>query len=109
MYDPTDEKLNSLTPDLQLRAYWMIRIAREAGIPLMIISGRRSPSENLAVGGAAHSRHLQGRAFDVQVAGYTRDEVPDWWWASLGSYAETQLGLRWGGRFSTYDPNHFDI
>ncbi len=109
MYDPTDEKLDGLHSDLQMKAYWLIRVVREAGIPLMIISGYRTARQNADVGGAANSFHLTGRAFDVQVAGYTRAQVPSWWWSALGSYAENALGLRWGGRFSSPDVNHFDL
>jgi len=107
MYDPTNEKLDGLSPEVQLRAYWLIRAAREAGIPLMIISGLRSADLNASVGGAANSLHLQGRAFDVQVAGYMVHDLPASWWAAVGVWAESNLGLRWGGRFN--DPNHFDL
>ncbi len=107
MYDPTGEKLDTLHPDIQQAAYQLVYAAREAGIPLMIISGLRSPELNAQVGGATHSLHLTGRAFDVQVAGYTRDEIPGAWWSALGSWAENFLGLRWGGRFG--DVNHFDV
>lgn len=107
MYDPTPEKLDELTPETQLRAYWLVRLAREAGIPLTIISGRRTADYNRQIGGAQHSLHLSGQAFDVQVVGYTRDQIDRSWWAALGNFAESQLGLRWGGRFD--DVNHFDM
>ncbi len=106
--DPTDDKLQELEPATQLRAYWFVRQVREAGIPLVIISGLRSSSYNAAIGGAVNSYHLTGRAFDVQVVGYTKDEIPLRWWQSLGGYAESAFGLRWGGRFSPPDLNHFD-
>lgn len=92
-----------------LRAYWMVKTAREAGIPLMVISGLRSSDLNSAVGGATHSLHLAGRAFDVQVANYRVADIDPSWWAMLGSWAESNLGLRWGGRFATPDFNHFDF
>lgn len=109
MYDSTLDKLQSLKPEAQLRAYWLVRSCREAGIPLMIISGYRSADLNSRVGGARNSLHLQGRAFDVQVSGYTRDQIPAAWWSALGAWAETNLGLRWGGRFANPDVNHFDF
>lgn len=109
MYDPTLEKLQTLQPEVQLRAYWLVKTAREQGIPLMIISGWRSRDLNASVGGAVNSLHLTGRAFDVQVLGYTRDQLPVSWWRSLGEWAENNLGLRWGGRFANFDPNHFDF
>lgn len=55
------------------------------------------------------SKHLEGRAFDVDVLGMNRDAVPRWWFAALGQYGES-LGLKWGGRWQTiYDPGHFEI
>ncbi len=105
--DPTEEKLAGLEPATGLRAYWLVRLAREAGIPLMIISGRRSPELNAQVGGATHSWHLVGKAFDVQVLGYSTNELSLDWWKALGGFAENALGLRWGGRFN--DVNHFDL
>jgi len=109
MYDPTPEKLEELESSTQEAAYWLIRVAREAGIPMMIISGFRSPDLNRQVGGAPNSLHLHGMAFDVQVSGFTREQLPKEWWAAVGSYAEQVLGLRWGGRFVIPDVNHFDL
>lgn len=109
MYDPTVEKISGLLPDVQLRAYWFVRTLREQGIPIMIISGLRSADYNEQIGGAPNSLHLQGRAFDVQVSGFTREQIPNYWWQALGNFGESYLGLRWGGRFSTPDVNHFDF
>lgn len=109
MNDPTLEKLAGLEEQTRLRAWYLVNAARNAGIPLMVISGYRSPAENAAVGGARNSWHLRGRGFDVQVLGYTRDELPGWWWEDLGQWAKSQLGLRWGGDFSVRDVNHFDL
>lgn len=54
------------------------------------------------------SKHLSGQAFDVDVVGWSRDALPRWWWLALGQYAE-RLGLRWGGRWTTfYDAGHFE-
>jgi len=109
MYDPTLEKLESLEPLIRSRAYYLVKTAREAGIPLMVISGRRSPELNAQVGGAVQSRHLSGRAFDVQIVGFRTADIPGWWWNALGTWVEANLGLRWGGRFGTPDVNHFDL
>jgi uncharacterized protein YcbK (DUF882 family) len=38
------------------------------GAPITILSGYRSPAHNLAVGGAQHSQHMEGRAADITVA-----------------------------------------
>lgn len=108
MYDQTAELVAELEYDAAVLAVQLINAARRAGIPLIIISGRRSPQRNRDVGGASRSEHLFGRAFDVQVVGWLRDQLPYWWWESLGAYAES-LGLRWGGRFRSPDVNHFDL
>lgn len=88
-------------------AIHLVNLARRAGVPLVVISGRRKAAYNAEIGGAEFSLHLHGLAFDVQVLGYTRDQVPWWWWQALGQEWE-RLGGRWGGRFSVPDVNHFD-
>lgn len=112
MVDKTAELIADLHPAIQMHAYTMIVAARQAGVPLIIISGRRTTAQNEAAGGAASSMHLQGLAFDVAVLGYSRDQVPQAWWQALGEWAEQYLGLRWGGRFvhaGKPDVNHFDL
>lgn len=111
MNDDTVRLIYELEPYTARAALTMIWAAREAGIPLIIISGRRTEAQNARAGGAPTSAHLEGRAFDVAVAGYTRDQIPTWWWQALGEWAEQNLGLRWGGRFDwggAPDINHFD-
>lgn len=108
MFDETPELIATLEYEAQVLAVQLVNAARNAGIPLIVISARRSPQRNRDVGGAARSEHLFGRAFDVQVVGWTREQIPFWWWESLGAYAE-YLGLRWGGRFRSPDVNHFDL
>jgi len=46
-------------------------------------------------------------AFDVDVHGYRREDVPRYVWSWLGRLGEA-LGFRWGGRWSFYDPGHFE-
>lgn len=106
--DETEALLQDLEDELVERAIYLVNAARAAGVPLVVISGLRSPERNRDVGGAARSQHLFGRAIDVAVLGYRRDQVPAWWWDALGQYGE-RLGLRWGGRFRTRDVNHFDL
>lgn len=109
--DNTEQIWAELDPAIQRQAATMIIAAREAGIPLVLVSGRRSEAQNAAAGGAPGSLHRQGLAFDVAVYGYTRDQIPSWWWSQLGMWAEANLGLRWGGRFlwnGKPDVNHFD-
>jgi len=77
---------------------------------LRIISGRRDPAKNRAVGGALDSRHLDcpSTAADLRVGsvtGLNSNEV----WAILGGWWKLNGKGRWGGDFSTPDPNHFDL
>lgn len=112
--DPTIENLTELLPDIRARAIELVNAARAAGVPLIITSGRRTLDEQRLLVNSGRSRtlrskHLEGRAFDVDVLGLNRDAVPRWWFAALGSYGES-LGLKWGGRWQTiYDPGHFEL
>lgn len=47
----------------------------EIGKPFHIVSGYRSPEHNEAVGGATHSQHLLGKAFDISLANLNRGEL----------------------------------
>ncbi len=92
----------------------MLDILRSVGVPLWVSSGRRDPAtqRRLVQAGRSltlNSKHLSGRAFDVDVLGFARDDVPLSFWHLLGPWAESQLGLRWGGRFrSLKDFAHFE-
>lgn len=106
--DETANLIAGLHPDFAPYALQFVNAARSAGVPLVIISGTRStpaadPEGNVAI----HSLHLAGLAFDVQVIGYKRNQLPDWFWQVLGEYWES-MGGRWGGRFGIPDVNHFD-
>ena len=109
--DRTIELLETLDADTQARAVALVIAARRAGIPLVLISALRSPEGNRDVNGSSRSYHLSGQAFDVQVYGYLRDQIPYWWWEQLGTWAEENTGLFWGGRVNWLgrpDVNHFD-
>jgi len=88
------------------------RAFRPTGFPfpdIWIISGSRSPEHNREVGGAPDSRHLRcpAEAVDLRIGniqGLDSLQV----WQMLGGWWELNGG-RWGGRFSTPDPNHFDL
>lgn len=43
------------------------------GVPLIVHSAYRSPDYNRKVGGAKHSMHLQGAAFDISMANHDPD------------------------------------
>jgi len=46
-------------------------IRREFGVPITINSGYRTPGHNKKVGGSPRSQHLQGKAADIVVKGFT--------------------------------------
>lgn len=112
--DPTGNHLRLLTADTQAAAITLINACREAGWPIYISSSRRTRDEQaklVAAGLSANprSKHLTGQAFDIDCLGLSRDDIPPYFWASVGPYAES-IGLRWGGRWkSPYDPGHFEI
>ena len=43
--------------------------------PVIVRSGYRTPEHNASVGGATHSQHMLGTAADIEVAGYTGDQL----------------------------------
>ena len=45
------------------------------GKPVVINSGHRCPAHNKAVGGAANSIHMTGKAADIRVSGVSPDTV----------------------------------
>lgn len=119
MIDPTPAQLDSLDPQIRGRALTMLNILRSVGIPAIIapLGARRSPQEQLALytGGTGvtsttSSRHVLGMAFDLDIAGLSRNDIPQWFWDLVGPWAESTLGLTWGGRWKQpYDPGHFQL
>jgi len=111
--DPTIGHLRRLDPAIQLAAIQMVTHVRQIGVPLTITSSRRSSAEQRALVRAGNSltmqsKHLTGLAFDVDVFGFARDEIPIWWFYQLGALGE-QLGFRWGGRWTGLrDYGHFE-
>ena len=53
----------------------LVDIRARFGVPVTISSGIRCPAHNAASGGVATSYHLQGRAADINVRGYTAQQV----------------------------------
>jgi len=111
--DATLRHIDVLSPDIRDAAFWLVYVVRSAGFPLQITSSVRTRQEQasfVAQGRSrlARSKHLVGQAFDVDVHGVARDEIPMWFWQQLGWLGE-YLGLRWGGRWSDpWDPGHFE-
>ncbi|QEW27820.1 YcbK family protein [Roseovarius indicus] len=53
---------------LNTRAMDMLQQLRnQLGRPLIVVSAYRSPEHNRAVGGAKHSKHMLGEAFDIRM------------------------------------------
>lgn len=110
--------VTSLQPSLQPLALEFSRRAEEAGIPVEIIQGARTPEDQdrlfkqggVTAARAMESYHQYMLAFDAVPKAYL--SLPDWnpsgaAWATLGRIGEA-LGLRWGGRWSTPDKPHFE-
>lgn len=77
--------------------------ARQASL---YASGRTKPGPILT--NTLTSRHMAGRAFDIDFIGIPADRVHPLWWEFAGLVGEA-LGLRWGGRWpSLVDQRHFE-
>jgi len=104
----------TLDDSLQWQTVYFVNAAREVGFPLVITSARRSIAEQqrLLLAGRTktlNSKHLDGRAFDVDMWGWNRDDVPSWAWDYLGPLGES-YGFTWGGRWSSFrDVGHFEV
>lgn len=105
MYDPTLANLEGLQPDVREAAIYLINAYRAAGYPAIITSGKRSPEHNVLVGGVPLSRHLTGRAVDIGFLGISPAPLT---WLQPGGALWEAMGGRWGGRFASPDPIHFD-
>ncbi len=111
--DPTISHLRRLAPQTQRAAIDMVIHLRNLGVPLWISSSTRTLQQQrrLVSEGASrtlNSKHLTGQAFDVDVLGFARDDVPLWWWQSLARLGNS-LGLLNGGRFTGLaDWGHFE-
>ena len=115
MADNTLNLLLDLDPAIQPTAFRFINLGRQYGFPVVVTSGRRTVAEQQRLVAAGRSttmksKHLEGLAFDIDMYGWNRDSVPSWvWWDWMGPMGE-QIGLRWGGRWSTFvDVGHFEI
>lgn len=117
MFDPTPAELEGLVPELQAIAFEVIAVLRNLGYPagITVQGGRRNEAEQrklLAAGRTRtlHSAHLEGRAFDLDLLGYSRDRVPDWFWNLVGPWVEQKFDLVWGGRWAGFrDVGHFEL
>lgn len=112
--DPTERIIAGLAEPTRTRAFLLVYAARQAGIPIIVTSGRRSidAQRDLVRMGRSRtlrSKHLEGQAFDIDLWRVDRSAVSEALWATIGPWAERYLGLKWGGRWSSiYDPAHFE-
>lgn len=55
-----------------------LQVLREfLNVPIHITSGYRTPAYNKKIGGAKLSQHIQAKAADIQVKGFTPKQVKD--------------------------------
>lgn len=118
--DPTAAQISTLRSDTQWAASWLIYFLRlEYELPAIISEGLRSSSRQdflfesgrtrpgPILTGTRESFHESGQAFDVDMHGWNRDDVPEWVWDVVGPVGEW-LGLEWGGRWLSRDLGHFE-
>ncbi len=79
--------------------------------PVYVTSGFRSPGYNAGIGGAEYSRHLYGDAADIDVSGWTVEEVGEACVALdagyVGLYEDGHTHCDW--RDDDLDPAFFDV
>jgi peptidoglycan L-alanyl-D-glutamate endopeptidase CwlK len=111
-----------LEPFLRPYADGLIALARRAGINLRATSCYRTASQQAALYASGRSRpgpiltkldgyrslskHQQRLAFDLDVVGMNRDDVPRWVWYELGRIWKA-AGGRWGGDWADF--GHFEV
>ena len=90
------------TVNIEYRAINLLqKLRREWGRPLRVNSAYRDPAYNKKVGGAKRSKHMEGKAFDISVVGWTEEEKEE-----FKELAYT-IGFRGFGGYGTFI--HIDI
>lgn len=112
--------ITSLQEPAAIRAAWLIWYLQQYGAHVHVAEGRRTIERQQAlfsqgrtapgpkVTWTLSSRHLTGRAFDIDFVGVPASQVPQVWWSLAGQIGEA-LGLRWGGRWAVRDFRHFEF
>lgn len=95
---PTDVQLNIAELAVQLEI-----IRSHFNAPIKITSAYRSLEYNRSIGSKDTSQHVLGRAADIQVKGYTPDEVADAIEFLISSGMIKEGGV---GRYNTF--THYD-
>lgn len=92
-------------PDRTRHLAWTLQgIRDELGFPIRINSAYRCPTHNQNVGGATHSKHLEGHAADIEVTAVPPKVVADTVEQLMEDGAIPNGGL---GRYNTF--THVDI
>lgn len=82
-----------------------LQVLRDAiGLPILIVSGYRSPAHNAAVGGATNSFHMRGMASDIKVPGMSPKSVRAKIEDLIAQGKMSQGGL---GAYDTF--THYDV
>jgi uncharacterized protein YcbK (DUF882 family) len=79
-------------------------IRNKVNVPITINSAYRCPKHNFIIGGAKSSQHLQGKASDIVIDGYSNDDVANLIEELIASGDILQGGL---GRYNSF--THYDI
>lgn len=115
MLDPSQwARLRDLDPAVAVRGYWLLAYLDWFGLRFRVSEGRRTSyrQRHLVAAGLSRtlaSKHLVGRAFDIDKVGVHPDRVPLNDWALAGWIGE-RLGLTWGGRWvDLRDYRHFEL
>lgn len=112
----SERELSRLHPGIRQRFEILRDALAELGIPIEIraLGGNRTQAQQRELvrrgrSQTLNSRHLDGLAFDVDIVGMNRDDVPLDFWQAIGPWVEQYLGMRWGGRFRSWkDWGHFE-
>lgn len=115
----TIDELSSLDARTANLGAWLIWYLNYYGAPAQVTEGLRTAARQAALfaqgrtrpgqilTNTLQSRHMTGRAFDIDFQGVPADEVHPLWWDFAGRVGEA-LGLRWGGRWAIRDLRHFE-
>jgi hypothetical protein len=105
----------TLAPAVQSQVISFVNYARvQLLLPVVITSARRTTTQqaSLVAQGLSRtlsSKHVSGLAFDVDMYGWNRNDVPEWVWSELGPIGEA-FRMTWGGRWTSFrDVGHFEF
>lgn len=110
--DATYRRIHELDEETGTRAFQFIAVARYYGVPVEIraLGARRTSAQQTALVQAGksktmNSRHLEGRAFDIDIQGWNRDSIPKEFWPWVAEVASS-VGLK--QPLPSWDPGHLE-